>query len=89
MDAQPTNRPPHAEIALTEGEAEATEMFLRMRLKEAEQRFASHQTAMLVAASDIELCTQLLMKLHGEPTSDRPRFKSSREQLASLAQGQS
>jgi len=76
-----SNDPPHVTLELTEGEADALELFLAMRKREAEERFKMAQATMMMAASDLELCIQLQMKMRGEPTGDRYRFKPNREKM--------
>ncbi len=78
------NRPPKVTLELTEGEVEAMEVFLAQRQREAEARFAQANALLLQAASDVELCTQMRMRLRGEPVAGRHVFRSTREQLERL-----
>lgn len=79
-----SNNPPAAVLELTAGEAEALQLLLLKRRGDAQREFTSHQAMMLMAASDAELCDQMLAKLRGEPTAGRHQFKTTAEKLALL-----
>ena len=78
------NNPPHAILELDEGMAEHMEIFLLQRRSQSEKDFHMAQAQMIHAAGDVELCTQLLMKLRGESTEGRYQFKTTAQKLQEL-----
>lgn len=79
-----SNNPPAVTLDLSAGEAEALDLLLLQRQKEAEKQFTMHQAMMVHSAGDVELCIQMRMKLRGESTADRYRFKTNEEKIREL-----